>query len=89
MADTLEVKRKVYCARHGHSNVETMCFGYHYCGRCGDQVGDSLGGCYQNENACVVGHNCPICKDNARKLTSRDKQLLPDDAAAYVKELLV
>ena len=70
--------RKVICALWGHSNIETICFGYHYCGRCKEQIGDSLAGIYENHDAVVVGHNCDICRTNYKKLSWKDKLLAPN-----------
>ena len=74
----LDTKKKIVCSLIGHSNIETMCFGYVYCGRCGDQVGDKLGSIYSNDNSVIVGHNCDTCKNNYVKMNWRDKYLAPD-----------
>ena len=37
-------RRAIFCMRNGHSRLGTVFFGYQYCGRCGQQVGDTLGG---------------------------------------------
>lgn len=87
MADSIEVKRKIYCARHGHSNVISNCFGYISCGRCGEQIGDTLAGLYSNPKAVLIGHSCPSCFHNAIGLTKHDLALLPGEAATYVKSL--
>ena len=75
-----EVQKSVVCSLVGHSLIVTACFGYIYCGRCGAQIADKLGGGgYANAEKCVqVGHNCPTCKANFKKLTWRDKFLAPD-----------
>lgn len=70
--------KKILCVLIGHSNIEDVCFGYHYCARCGEQVGDSLGSVYFNSKSVVVGHNCNICRENYKKLTWRDKLLSPN-----------
>lgn len=86
--DSLEIRRRVYCARHGHSRVSTYCFGYRYCARCEAQVGDNLasidGGA---ETAVIVGHNCETCRENSKALLEGDLALLPKEAADYVAEL--
>lgn len=86
--DSLEVRRRVYCARHGHSKVHDFFFGYHYCARCEAQLGDSLGGFYQDDEAVLVHHanvfvlngtryeGCH-CPENTKKLTKHDLALLP------------
>lgn len=73
----LDTKKKIVCAMIGHSNIQTTCFGYVYCGRCGDQVGDVLGSCYTNDKQVIVGHNCQTCQDNYEKLTWKDKLFAP------------
>ena len=101
MMSQAEVKRRtkglgpadakaVVCALVGHSRIQTHCFGYYYCARCEAQVGDSLGSAYSAASTVViVGHNCKMCRKNAKRLTWRDRMLSPkpfakekaDDAA--------
>ena len=45
-----KMTKKTVCALIGHSNIHDYWFGYHYCGRCGTQVGDSLSSYYRNQN---------------------------------------
>lgn len=62
------------CSLIGHSGIQTFCFGYFNCGRCGVQVGDSLGSSYSKAGEIVViGHDCDVCKKNYAKMTWRDK----------------
>ena len=68
----------VVCALIGHSNIEVVIFGYRYCARCGDQVGDNLMGWDGNRNSVVVGHNCDVCRENYKKLSWKDKFMVPD-----------
>lgn len=70
--------KKIVCAIIGHSNIEDTWFGYHYCGRCREQLGDSLGSWYQNGSAVVIGHNCKICRKNYKLLTWKDKLFVPN-----------
>lgn len=70
-------RNSVVCSLIGHSNIQTGFFGYIYCGRCGDQVGDTLGGVYSNEKSVMVGHNCKTCRKNYKKLTWKDKLYAP------------
>jgi hypothetical protein len=83
-----EQRNEVTCALIGHSKIQTYCFGYYNCARCGAQVGDSLGGFYpQASEVVVVGHmggNCPTCRANYETLTWQDKIFCPDPFA--VKE---
>lgn len=72
-------KKEVTCALIGHSRIQTFCFGYFYCARCGEQLGDSLGGYYANaEKVVIVGHKCPICEKNYKELTWKDKIFCPN-----------
>lgn len=64
----------VICSLVGHSRIETTCWGYHYCARCGDQVGDTLASMYPGAAACVaVGCKCETCEANLAKCNWRDK----------------
>ena len=70
--------KHIVCALIGHSKIQTACFGYYYCGRCSDQVGDALGSIYpQAEQAVIIGHNCETCRKNYKKMTWRDKFMVP------------
>lgn len=67
-------RNSVICALIGHSRICTTCFGYRNCGRCGDQLGDSLGSIdYGIKEAVIIGHNCPACKVNYAKCDWKDK----------------
>jgi hypothetical protein len=70
--------KKVVCNLVGHSNIIKTCWGYVYCSRCGDQIGDSLGGFYSKNKAVIVGHNCEVCKANFDKVIWKDTYLAPD-----------
>jgi len=69
--------RKILCLSLGHSHILKGCFGYMSCARCGEQVGDALGGGYTNDRAVIVGHKCPMCRKNYNKLGWRDRWLTP------------
>lgn len=75
---TLEQRNSIICSLIGHSNIQTTFFGYHNCGRCGEQVGDSLGGIYFNNDEVIIGHNCDTCRDNFKKCTWKDKLYVKD-----------
>lgn len=75
----VETSKRTVCALAGHSRIQTTCFGYYYCGRCGTQVGDSLGSIYpQAESVVIVGHDCDVCRKNAEALTWKDTLMGPD-----------
>lgn len=88
---SLEQRRKIYCVKNGHSRLREYCFGYHSCARCGETLGDSLGGAYSNKTGVYISHmhtfthepeefatirDCP-CPTNAKALTKRDLALVP------------
>ena len=73
-----ERRKSVTCALLGHSHITTGCFGSVYCARCGEQIGDVLGGCFYDPLEVRVGHNCPTCRANYEKLGWEDKILTPD-----------
>lgn len=74
-----DTRNEVVCAMIGHSNIQTVCFGYFHCARCGQLVGDNLAGIYENaENIVIVGHDCDKCRENFKKLTWRDKLYCPN-----------
>lgn len=67
---------KILCAVFGHPPVVTTCFGYINCARCGEQLGDSLGGVSTiGEGRMVVGHNCKNCRAVEKKLRPIDRVL--------------
>lgn len=72
-------RNQLVCTLVGHSRISTTCFGYRYCGRCNDQVGDSLGSVDMGvKEAVIVGHNCKECRKNYKQCTWRDKLYCPD-----------
>ena len=75
----------VTCALIGHSRVQSQCFGYWNCARCGDQVGDTLGSSYVGAmQAVAVDHYCDTCRDNAPSLTWKDRFGLPPKILKYL-----
>lgn len=69
--------KAIFCVFFGHSRIVDMCFGYVYCGRCRDQIGDTLGSIFPAiKESVIIGHNCPECKKNWKKLTWKDKFLV-------------
>jgi len=69
--------KKIFCAVFRHSRIHTGSWGYKYCARCREQVGDSLVGTYNDENTTVIGHDCPVCIENYKKMNWIDKFLAP------------
>ena len=82
---TEEQRKNITCALLGHSHITTGFFGYVYCARCGEQIGDALAGSYYDPLEVRVGHNCPTCRTNYGKLGWEDKILTPD---SFIKEEL-
>lgn len=71
--------KKIICAITRHSKISETCFGYRYCGRCGDQLGDSLGSVdYGSSQAVLIGHKCEKCVENYKNCTWVDKLLTPN-----------
>lgn len=72
-------EKAMVCVLVGHSRIQTTCFSYFYCGRCGDQVGDQLGSIYpEAKEAVIVGHDCPTCRENFEECTWEDKFMCAD-----------
>jgi hypothetical protein len=72
-------RNSIVCSLIGHSWICTAFFGYRYCGRCGDQLGDSLASIDPGvTRAVIVGHNCKVCRTNYKNCTWRDKLYAPD-----------
>lgn len=67
---TKEQKLKIYCVKHGHAKYVKKFWGYVHCGRCGEQIGDQLAGCFDTTGLMVVGHKCKVC-DKVRKTLSK------------------
>lgn len=72
---SMETLKRIVCAVWGHSDLLTGCFGYMYCSRCGEQVGDTLAGAYQNNDCVIVGHGCDTCRTNWARMGWRSKFL--------------
>lgn len=75
---TQQQKAKIYCVKHGHANYIWMCFGYVHCGRCGEQIGDRLGGVFDTRDILVLGCKnkpCKVCDPIKKKLSKLDKEI--------------
>jgi hypothetical protein len=73
----MEKIKAVVCALFRHSRIITSWFGYQYCGRCGQQIGDTLGSIGIGLSV-GIGHNCDKCKENYKAMTFIDKFLVPN-----------
>ena len=76
-----ETRNDVVCSLLGHSSIQKTSFGYYYCARCDEQIGDTIGGIYDSSDVVVVGHDCPVCRTNYEKLDWRHKIFAPDPFA--------
>lgn len=85
--DTIEQRRAIYCVRHGHSRVVTLCFGEVGCARCENRIGDTLMSTFDMSDVVILGHDCERCRRNAAKLTREDLALLPPETRAKVDAL--
>ena len=73
-----EQEAKIYCVKHGHANYVWKCFGYVYCGRCGEQIGDQLASVFDTRDLLVSGctdKNCKVCKPLIKKLSPMDLKI--------------
>ena len=66
-------KAKIYCIKNEHAKYATNCMGYISCGRCGDQIGDSIGGIFDGAGLALVGHKCDTCTEAFNKLSDIDQ----------------
>lgn len=70
--------KEIFCVLFGHSKIQSGCFGYWSCGRCDQQLGDSLAGAYSVKEVVIIGHDCKTCQENYKKCTWRDKWFAPN-----------
>lgn len=86
-----DARAAAICGLVGHSRLRTFFFGYHYCGRCGAQLGDSLGGAYVAKGVVMEFHGkgrkpkgCD-CREVAKTLTWRDTLLVDTPVAEWLR----
>lgn len=72
-----ETRNSLVCALIGHSRIRTFFFGYNYCGRCGAELGDSLGGAWEQTDEYIEGHDDPDCLEALSKMGWQDKLYVP------------
>jgi len=58
---TQKQEAQIYCVKHGHAKFIWSFFDYVHCGRCGEQIGDTLAGIFSGKGYVVVGHDCEEC----------------------------
>ncbi len=80
---------QIYCVKHGHALYIYKFWGYVHCGRCGDQIGDTLASCFpcdeRIEVACSTSP-CKHCDPIFKKLSKIDKKILRRLKADHKKE---
>lgn len=69
-------KAQIYCVKNGHANYVTNCMGYKSCGRCDQQIGDTLAGVFDMSNVIAVGHKCDKCDELKKSLSPLDVTIL-------------
>lgn len=70
--------KQIFCVLFGHSRIVETCFGYVHCGRCEEQIGDTLAGIFNLTEYVIKNHNCKVCRKNYEKLNWKDKFLVGD-----------
>lgn len=75
--DSKDQRNEIVCSLIGHSRIRTFFFGYNYCGRCGTQLGDSLGGVWKQTDEYIEGHDDEDCLKALLKMDWRDKLYVP------------
>ena len=73
---TKEQELRIYCVKHGHAKYVTKCFGYVYCGRCGQQIGDQLMSIFDTRDLMVIGHKCSVCNKIRKSLSKFDLKIV-------------
>ena len=73
---SVEQEAQIYCIKNGHADYISMCFGYVHCGRCNEQIGDTLAGIYDTTNKMLIGHKCKKCSEVKSKLNKLDKKIV-------------
>jgi len=73
---TQQQNAQIYCVKHGHAKYFYGFFGYAYCGRCGDQIGDSIAGIFDGKGMVLVGHDCNECTKVIATLSQLDLKIL-------------
>ncbi len=73
---TKEQKMRIYCVKHEHAKYITKCWGYCYCGRCGEQIGDQLASIFDTRELMVIGHKCKVCNKIRKGLSKMDLKIV-------------
>ena len=73
---TQKQEAQIYCVKHGHAKFVWSFFGYVHCGRCGEQIGDTLAAIFSGEGYVSVGHDCDECTKVISTLSQLDLGIL-------------
>ena len=73
-----DTAKKVMCALTRHSLIQTLDWGRFYCARCKAFTADAMTQSVDQTGFVIVGHNCKVCRTNAKMLTWEDTYLSPD-----------
>jgi len=82
-----EQKKKIVCSLIGNSSIVDMCFSDIYCARCDEVIGDILRKDYDKSYMVLLGHDCEICNNNAKKLTWEDFFLITGKEINKLKKI--
>lgn len=72
-----EQRNSIVCSLIGHSKIRTFFFGYNYCGRCKQELGDSLGGIWKQTVEYIEGHTDEECLNALKNMGWEDKLYVP------------
>ena len=83
--------RSILCVLWGHPPTIEYCFGYCICPRCGEQLGDTIGGAYA-PGPVVMKHRdpnsyCENCESGKKKMKWHDWLLLPAEWKEIVRNV--
>lgn len=84
----MEVQRKMVCALIGHTRLLNGCFGYHHCARCGELVGDSLGGAFSAPTQVVIGCKCNDCRERFLSFDWKDTFMVDEKELVRARKCL-
>lgn len=88
---TQQQKACIYCIKNGHADFVWSFWGYIHCGRCGEQIGDTLGGVFSRADKVIVlgckKKPCDVCDPIRKKLSKLDKQILRRLEKVYGKDI--
>lgn len=78
--------KEILCVLVGHACVEQGCFGYWHCDRCGEQVGDSLGGAHKPPVIRNCFEGCSHCTKAWAKATFWQRFGVKPNGGGFLQE---